>query len=88
MIDAIEIENLRGIRHGRLDGLKPLTILTGPNASGKSTVLDALLIAATRSLKRRWGGPSSVGDEAVARELRKRLVSTDAWKIVEDLVAD
>jgi hypothetical protein len=28
MIDAIEIENLRGIRHGRLEGLKPLTILT------------------------------------------------------------
>jgi len=45
MITSIEIENLRGIGSGRLDGLMPLTILTGPNACGKSTVLDALLIA-------------------------------------------
>lgn len=47
MITSIEIENLRGIRTGRLDGLAPLTVLTGPNACGKSTVLDALLIAAS-----------------------------------------
>ncbi len=45
MIISIEIENLRGIGSGRLDGLMPLTILTGPNPCGKSTVLDALLIA-------------------------------------------
>lgn len=45
MITAIEIENLRGIGSGRLEGLAPLTILTGPNGCGKSTVLDALLIA-------------------------------------------
>lgn len=45
MITAIDIENLRGIRAGRLEGLAPLTVLTGPNACGKSTVLDALLIA-------------------------------------------
>lgn len=47
MITEIEITNLRGIRGGRLEGLKPLTILTGPNACGKSTVLDALLIGAS-----------------------------------------
>lgn len=47
MITSIEIEGLRGIRAGRLEGLAPLTILTGPNACGKSTVLDALLIAAS-----------------------------------------
>ncbi len=45
MITAIEIENLRGIREGALHKLAPLTILTGPNACGKSTVLDALLVA-------------------------------------------
>lgn len=44
MITSIEIENLRGIKKGRLEGLGKLTILTGPNACGKSTVLDALLI--------------------------------------------
>ena len=41
-ITSVEIENLRGIRTGKLEGLAPLTILTGPNGSGKSTVLDAL----------------------------------------------
>ena len=41
-IRSIEIENLRGVRRGRLDDLAPLTVLTGPNGSGKSTVLDAL----------------------------------------------
>lgn len=47
MIASIEIENLRGVRSGVLDGLAPLTVLTGPNACGKSTVLEALLIAAS-----------------------------------------
>jgi predicted ATPase len=72
MIDAIEIENLRGIRHGRLEGLKPLTILTGPNASGKSTVLDALLI-----------GASPEPEEAVGRTVERRpAVSSGAkWLI-------
>lgn len=45
MIEAITIEGLRGIRTGTLEGLGELTILTGPNGCGKSTVLDALLIA-------------------------------------------
>jgi len=47
MITSIEIQNLRGIREGELSGLAPLTVLTGPNGCGKSTVLDALLIGAT-----------------------------------------
>ena len=42
MIESIEIENLRGIAHGKLEGLTPLTILVGPNGSGKSTILDAI----------------------------------------------
>lgn len=45
MIESITIEGLRGIREGILDGLGELTILTGPNGCGKSTALDALLIA-------------------------------------------
>lgn len=60
MIDSIEISNLRGIESGKLEGLAPLTILTGPNASGKSTVLDALLI-----------GASPTPDEAVGRAVTR-----------------
>jgi AAA domain, putative AbiEii toxin, Type IV TA system len=44
VITSIEIEGLRGIKHGKLDGLAPLSILTGPNGCGKSTVLDAIRI--------------------------------------------
>jgi predicted ATPase len=48
MITSVRIKNLRGIREGTLEGLTPLTVLVGPNSSGKSTILDALLIAAGR----------------------------------------
>lgn len=47
MIHTIEIKNFRRFRHFRLEGLTKLTILTGPNGCGKSTVLDALHIAAS-----------------------------------------
>ncbi len=47
VIRNIEIKNLRGFRHFRLEGLTDLTILTGRNACGKSTVLDALLMGAS-----------------------------------------
>jgi energy-coupling factor transporter ATP-binding protein EcfA2 len=45
MITSIEIQGLRGIREGRIEGLAPLTILVGPNGCGKSTVLEALGVA-------------------------------------------
>ncbi|MEO1369820.1 MAG: AAA family ATPase, partial [Acidobacteriota bacterium] len=64
MITDIAIENLRGIAEGRLRGLAPLTILTGPNASGKSTVLDALLIGA---------GPAP--EDAVGRAVTRHPLS-------------
>lgn len=50
MITSIEIRDFRGIASGRLDGLMPLTVLTGPNACGKSAVLDALLIGASEGV--------------------------------------
>jgi energy-coupling factor transporter ATP-binding protein EcfA2 len=49
VIKSVEINNLRGIREGSLQNLTPLTVLVGPNSSGKSTVLDALLIGASNS---------------------------------------
>lgn len=64
MITSVEIENLRGVRHGKLEGLGPLTILTGPNGGGKSTVLDALLI-----------GASPDPGDAVGRAVRRRVTT-------------
>lgn len=43
MIKKIRIENFRCIRELEMD-LEPLTVLVGPNASGKSTVLAALAL--------------------------------------------
>lgn len=48
MITQVSIKDLRGIAGGTVSGLTPLTILTGVNGSGKSTVLDALLIGASQ----------------------------------------
>jgi hypothetical protein len=50
MITSIQIEGLRGIRRGRLEELAPLTLLTGPNGCGKSTVLDALFLGAAEDV--------------------------------------
>jgi predicted ATPase len=48
VISSLEIQNLRGIREGKLDELTPLVVLVGPNGSGKSTILDALFIGASQ----------------------------------------
>jgi len=47
VIKSVTIKNLRGIREGELSELTPLVVLVGPNSSGKSTILDALLIGAS-----------------------------------------
>ena len=61
MIAGISSDGLRGILDGTLEGLTPLTILTGVNGSGKSTVLDALLIV-----------ESSNPEDAIAQAVRRR----------------
>ena len=49
MISSIEISRFRGIREGKLEDLTPLVVLVGPNGCGKSTILDAVLIGASRA---------------------------------------
>ncbi len=48
MIGSVEIARFRGIREGKLSDLTPLVALVGPNGCGKSSVLDALLVAGSR----------------------------------------
>jgi AAA domain, putative AbiEii toxin, Type IV TA system/AAA ATPase domain len=47
VITSVEVKNLRGIREGKLDDLSRLTVLVGRNGSGKSSLLEACLIAAS-----------------------------------------
>jgi DNA repair exonuclease SbcCD ATPase subunit len=52
MIQSISINGLRGIAKGEIEGFAPLTILVGPNSSGKSTILDACMLAASANILR------------------------------------
>ena len=69
MIEYIRISNLRGIKTGEVDDLAPLSVVVGPNNSGKSTILEALFIgcshgearaAAYAARRRGWRGLSFV----------------------------
>ena len=43
-VEKIVLRNFRGVIRGELE-LAPLTILVGPNNSGKTTILEALVLA-------------------------------------------
>ncbi len=82
-IQRLEIEGLRGVRKGVIDGLTPLSILVGPNNSGKSTTLEALWMAArhhsisavTQTLLRR-GGPPLHGLQSIVSDGSKDATVT------------
>ncbi len=49
MIENIRVRDFRGIRQGARDRFCQFNVLVGPNNSGKSTLLEALYLAATAS---------------------------------------
>ena len=44
MLRSLEIQNFKGIKQGKIDDLAQVNILVGRNNSGKSTILDALVM--------------------------------------------
>ena len=44
MITKLEIDNFRGHKHLEMDGISPITLVTGTNNVGKSSVLEALYL--------------------------------------------
>lgn len=70
VITHVTIKDLRGVAQGQVSGFTPLTILTGVNGSGKSTVLDALLIGASQF-------PAMAIGQAVKRRASKQF--TGEW---------
>jgi hypothetical protein len=70
VIRSLHIQNLRGIREGRIEELSPLVVLVGPNSAGKSTVLDAIYVAAGSTPEKALG-------EIIAR--RPSLEQPNRW---------
>lgn len=54
-IKSLHLENFRGLEKRSIDLDRPISVLFGESASGKSTVLDALRWMLTEVLKRNWG---------------------------------
>jgi AAA15 family ATPase/GTPase len=70
MIQSISINGLRGIAKGEIEGFAPLTILVGPNSSGKSTILDACMLAASANT-----------ENAIKRCVLRRVRGESAWAL-------
>jgi energy-coupling factor transporter ATP-binding protein EcfA2 len=70
VITQLVIAGLRGIRHGTLRGLRGLTVLSGVNGSGKSTILDALYLATA-------GHPAAVVNRVIRRRASRQF--TGEW---------
>ncbi|HVE86157.1 MAG TPA: AAA family ATPase, partial [Myxococcales bacterium] len=55
MLTSLTIQGLRGLANAKLDGLAPVTVLLGPNGSGKTTILEACgVVAAGHSAVEAW----------------------------------
>lgn len=67
------MQDFRGVQKATIGGLTPLTVLIGPNSSGKSTILDALLI-----------GTSLAPGDAVGRVVKRRNSAPTAQWIFYD----
>lgn len=73
MLDRLEIENFRGIRNCLLDDIAPVTLISGKNDAGKSTVLDAIYFLTVHS------SPYVFGDLNELRAIQTNNNTTDVW---------
>jgi predicted ATPase len=77
MFTSVKISGFRGIERSEPVRLAPLTVLLGPSGSGKSAVLDALLI-----------GSHTTPARAVGRAVRRRGLKDSARWLVHRAEAD
>jgi predicted ATPase len=85
VLTSVKIEGFRGVREGGVEGLAPISILVGPNNSGKSTVLEAIAVGGTGHdpkgiaglLMRRGGPPADALGRTVSRGAKQASVVVD-----------
>ncbi len=90
MLTRLEIERFRSLRSVRLE-LEPLTVLVGPNGSGKTALLDALLPDLHVAARAVWRGDPTrdvrrtvvVGHDTVHRATARggQSLSTGPWTL-------
>ena len=82
MIESVKIQNFRCFSELEVDGLKPINIIVGENASGKSAFLEAICISSGAL-------PNTVYQFREARQLALALEmrpdSSSYWGLWEDL---
>ncbi|MFS8066880.1 MAG: AAA family ATPase, partial [Byssovorax sp.] len=85
MLTGVKIENFRGVSEGGVEGLAPISILVGPNNSGKSTVLEAIAALGlgvnakevAGFLTRRGGPPLDALARVIGRSAKQATISAN-----------
>lgn len=77
MISRLSVQNLKALREASLE-LRPLTVLTGPNSSGKSTLIQSLLLAHSAQESTRADVPVNGGRFGLEMGEAAELLSHDA----------
>lgn len=81
MISSISINNLRGVKSGKIDELTDINVLIGVNGAGKSTVLEAIYLASA------WAEPRDhVRDFPKFDVVARRRTRRGSWGEFEELL--
>lgn len=76
MLNKLEIDHFRGIKHCSLDNIAPVTLLSGKNNAGKSTILEAIYFLTEHC------SPEVFGDLNAIRGVQTGNNTTDVWKSI------
>jgi hypothetical protein len=79
MLRSLEIQNFKGIKQGKLEDLARVNVLVGRNNSGKSTILDALVLLRSAVVRDDYLGVSGL-DQIIKRRVdRGNLNYDELW---------
>ncbi|PKB63551.1 MAG: hypothetical protein BZY80_06635 [SAR202 cluster bacterium Io17-Chloro-G2] len=79
MLRSLEIQNFKGIKQGKIDDLTQVNILVGRNNSGKSTILDALVLFRCALAGRDYLETDGVEQVIKRRVQRERADFEELW---------